>query len=60
MKTIEIEINPDGSLEIETKGFNDSGCLDILKDIEKMFGLVTDLKYKPEAHRVKVDGKVRS
>jgi hypothetical protein len=55
MKKIIINILPDGSLNIEADGFEDSTCLTALKELEKHIGTVSDLKFKPEAHKVPVN-----
>lgn len=48
MKEIKIKISEDGSLSIETIGYEGGKCLDALKDIEKMFGKASDVKMKNE------------
>ena len=48
MKSITINIRPDGKVEFDTTGFKGKGCKDITAEMEKELGVVVDTKKKPE------------
>ena len=59
MKEVKIKVDEKGKISVETVGYKDESCLDVMKDMEKIFGKASDVKLKPEArikakkHRVK-------
>ncbi len=50
-KTIEIIVNPDGSLKIDAVGFTGSDCEQATKFLEEALGTVGDKRKKPEFYR---------
>ena len=48
MKIIEIVVSPTGQTQVETKGFNGSGCRDASRFIEEALGKRTDEKLTGE------------
>lgn len=48
MKTIEIEINTDGEVKIETTGFKGNACERLTAELEKSLGVVGTRHKKPE------------
>lgn len=58
MKTITIDIAPDGETTIDVDGFNGHGCADATKAIEKALGKTAKDAKKPEyARTAKVAGR---
>ena len=51
MKTIEVIVGPDGSLKIESVGFQGSDCEKATAFLEKALGRVAGKSKKPEFHR---------
>lgn len=41
MKTIEIDVSPQGDVQVEAKGFTDGTCFAATKEIEQAIGKVT-------------------
>ena len=50
-KTIEIIVEPDGSLKIEAVGFQGADCEKATAFLEKALGRTTEKERKPEYHR---------
>lgn len=48
MKSIQIQIAPDGKVTIEGKGFVGKACDEKMKAFEEQLGVVTDRKNSPE------------
>ncbi len=48
MKTIEINVAPDGKTRVETKGFSGGECREASKFIEQALGHHLDEQLKPE------------
>jgi len=60
IKTIVIEITPEGKIKAEGVGFKGPECDKALEEIEKLFGKASETRHKPEyKHQVKV-GKVKA
>lgn len=51
MKTITIDVTPEGKIQIEGKGFTGKECDQKMKAFEDGLGSVKDKKLKPEYHR---------
>jgi hypothetical protein len=51
MKTIEVNIDADGNVEVATAGFSGAECKVATADLERQLGKVTDDKVTPEYHR---------
>jgi hypothetical protein len=51
MKTIEVNIDLDGNVEVATSGFSGAECKAATADLEKQLGKVTGDKVTPEYHR---------
>ena len=51
MKTIEITVAPDGSSEVETKGYVGSECQQASRFLEDAIGERIDGRLKPEFHQ---------
>ncbi len=51
MKTINIIVDVDGSVEIDAIGFKGSSCQGATKAIEKALGLATDSRKKAEYYQ---------
>jgi len=53
MKRIIIEVDTDGKVSLETKGFAGHGCKDVTKEIETALGLKESDQNTPEAYTAK-------
>ncbi len=51
MKTIEVIVQPDGSLKIDAVGFEGADCEQATAFLEKALGQSTGKQKKPEYHR---------
>ena len=51
MKTIEVIVQPDGSLKIDAVGFQGADCEKATAFLEKALGHTTGKEKKPEYHR---------
>jgi len=47
-KTIEITVNPEGTVSIKTSGFTGSSCKDATRDIERALGVAGRESLLPE------------
>ena len=59
MKTIEITVAPDGSSEVETKGFVGSECQQASRFLENAVGKRVGERLKPEFHQQQTQTTVR-
>lgn len=50
MKTLTIEIKPDGSVTLDAKGFTGTDCQKFTAAYEQALGKTTARQFKPEAH----------
>lgn len=50
MKTIEVIVQPDGSLKIDAVGFQGADCEKATAFLEKALGITTGKQKKPEYH----------
>jgi Protein of unknown function (DUF2997) len=48
MKSVIVEINPEGEIKIETVGYKGNACTQATVAMEKALGSVTSRKHKPE------------
>jgi hypothetical protein len=51
MKTIEVVIDTDGNVEVQTSGFSGPECKKATADLERQLGKVTDDTVTPEYHK---------
>ena len=51
MKAINVTIQPDGSVKIESTGFQGSACALATREIERALGVATSDVKKPEWHQ---------
>tara|TARA_R110000824_G_scaffold215949_2_gene402512 strand:+ start:4081 stop:4266 length:186 start_codon:yes stop_codon:yes gene_type:complete len=51
MKTINVTIDTDGNIEVETSGFAGAECKKATADLERQLGKVTDDAVTPEYHK---------
>ncbi len=50
-KSIEVIVQPDGSLKIDAVGFQGADCEKATEFLEKVLGQTTEKQRKPEYHR---------
>lgn len=50
-QTVEVEIDMDGKVTIQTAGFSGASCLQATKALESVLGTVTDDTKTPEFHQ---------
>ncbi len=48
MRSVEVTIKPDGSIEIEAVGFKGGACEKATEAVEKALGVVASRRLKPE------------
>jgi hypothetical protein len=51
MKTIDVIIDSDGNVEVQTSGFSGPECKQATADLERALGKVTDDRVTSEYHR---------
>ena len=51
MKTIDVIIDTDGNIEVQTTGFSGPECKQATADLERALGTVTDDRVTSEYHR---------
>jgi len=51
MKRIIVEVDADGSIEIEVNGYSGSSCREATEWLEQELGVVTEHKLKPDYYR---------
>ena len=51
MKTIDVIIDTDGNIEVQTSGFSGPECKQATADLERALGTVTDDRVTSEYHR---------
>lgn len=56
-KTIEITILPDGSTQVQTKGYAGKSCLDASRFIERALGDTTSMQTTPEMYQAQQHGQ---
>lgn len=48
MKEVFIDVDQDGGIKVEAKGFSGKECKDLTEGLEQALGQVEDVKLKPE------------